>query len=71
LKKYEIYDQRFPDKHHNGWTPNLKLMGTVNAIDSDHAWKLARPMARFPVIYNHEDYLAALSEKNRLDRAES
>lgn len=71
LKTYEVWDQRFPNKDPKTktWSANLVPVGTIQARDLDHALRVAKSKARFPVVFNPEDFRAALyqdkQEKSR------
>ena len=65
LKTYEVWDQRFPLKERNVWIANLVFVGEIEARDLDHALRVAKSKARFPVVFNHEDYREALRDEKR------
>ena len=67
LKEYAVFDQRFPDKHKDGWTVKLVPCGSVQALDSDHAFLLAKSLARFPVLFNHDNYVEACWQEKRIE----
>ena len=65
LKRYEVWDQRFPLKEGKVWVANLVFVGEIEARDIDHALRVAKSKARFPVVYNWEDFNVALREERR------
>ena len=65
LKTYEVWDQRFPLKEGKIWVANLVPVGQIKARDLDHALRVAKSKARFPVVFNHEDYREAVRDEKR------
>lgn len=63
MKTYEVYDQRAPKKRPDGWDANLVYVGRLEAVDGERALLLAKRMARFPVVYNPDDFRSALAEE--------
>lgn len=66
MKRYEVFDQRFPfGDRKKGWRANLVSVGTVEARDLEHALRLAKTKARFPMVHNDEDFAEALRDEKR------